>query len=80
MTTFSLKRRQNHEKNCSEGEKWSRKTLDGKCDGSMWGLGGAQKQEILKKYWFYYYFSKGQGGHEDARESLQLSQGGGGRE
>ena len=29
----------------SENEKWSRKTLDGKCDGYMWGLGGAKKQK-----------------------------------
>ena len=27
----------------SENEKWSRKTSDGKCDGYMWGLGGAKK-------------------------------------
>ena len=29
----------------SENEKWSRKTLDGKCDGYMWGLGEAQKRK-----------------------------------
>ena len=32
-------------KKWSEGEKWSRKTLDGKCDGYMWGLGGAKKRK-----------------------------------
>ena len=32
-----------HEKIWSEHEKWSRKTLDGKCNGYMWGLGGAQR-------------------------------------
>ena len=32
-----------HEKSWSESEKWSRKSLDGKCDGYMWGLGGAKK-------------------------------------
>ena len=30
-----------YEKKWSESEKWSRKTLDGKCDGYMRGLGGA---------------------------------------
>ena len=34
-----------HETKLSESEKWSRKTLDGKCDGYMWGLGGATKQK-----------------------------------
>ena len=29
----------------SESEKWSRKTLDGKRDGYMWGLGGAKKRK-----------------------------------
>ena len=32
-------------KRWSESEKWSRKTLDGKCDGYMWGLGGAKKRK-----------------------------------
>ena len=41
----------NHEIRGSESEKWSRKTLDGKCDGYMWGLGGAQA-EMLKMCWF----------------------------
>ena len=35
----------NHETKWSESEKWSRKTLDGKCDGYMWGLGGCQKRK-----------------------------------
>ena len=35
----------NHENKWSESEKWSRKTLDGKCDGYMWGLGGAKKRK-----------------------------------
>ena len=35
----------NHEKRLSESEKWSRKTLDGKYDGYMWGLGGAKKRK-----------------------------------
>ena len=30
-----------HEKKLPESEKWSRKTLDGKCDGYVRGLGGA---------------------------------------
>ena len=34
-----------HEKSWSESEKWSRKSLDGKCDGYMWGLGGAKKRK-----------------------------------
>ena len=34
-----------HEKRRSESEKWSRKTLDGTCDGYMWGLGGAQRRK-----------------------------------
>ena len=34
-----------YEKKWSESEKWSRKTLDGKCDGYMWGLGGAKKRK-----------------------------------
>ena len=41
-----------HEKKWSESEKRSRKTLDGKCDGYMWGLGGAQKWEC----WFFIGF------------------------
>ena len=35
----------NHENKWSESENWSRKTLDRKCDGHMWGLGGAQKRK-----------------------------------
>ena len=46
---FSLEReayfQKNHENKLSESEKWSRKTLDGKCDGYMWGLGGAKKRK-----------------------------------
>ena len=34
-----------NEKKWSESEKWSRKTLDGKCDGYMWGLGGVKKRK-----------------------------------
>ena len=34
-----------HEKSWSESEKWSRKSLDGKCDGYMWGLVGAKKRK-----------------------------------
>ena len=34
-----------HETKWSESEKWSRKTLDGKCDGYMWGFGGAEKRK-----------------------------------
>ena len=34
-----------HEKKWSESEKWSREALDGKCDGYMWGLGGAEKRK-----------------------------------
>ena len=34
-----------HEKKLPDNEKWSRKTLDGKCDGYMWGLGGAKKRK-----------------------------------
>ena len=34
-----------HEKKCSEDEKWSRKTLDGKGDGYSWGLSGAEKRK-----------------------------------
>ena len=41
-----------HEKKWSESEKWSRETLYGKCDGYMWGLGGAQKWEC----WFFVGF------------------------
>ena len=33
-----------HEKQLLEMEKWSRKILDGKCDGYMWGLGVAKKR------------------------------------
>ena len=46
---FLLKRgihfQKNHEKRWSESEKWSRKTLDGKCDGYMWGPGGTRKRK-----------------------------------
>ena len=34
-----------HAKKWSESEKWSRKSLDGKCDGYMWGHGGAEKRK-----------------------------------
>ena len=34
----------NHENKWSENDKWSRKTLDGKCDGYLWGLSGAEKR------------------------------------
>ena len=34
-----------HEKRWLESEKWSRKALDGKCDGYMWGLGGAKNRK-----------------------------------
>ena len=34
-----------HEKRWSEDEKWSRKTLDGKCDGYSWGLSGAESRK-----------------------------------
>ena len=33
-----------YENQLSESEKWSREALDGKCDGYMWGLGGAEKR------------------------------------
>ena len=35
----------NCEKKWSESEKWSQKTLDGKCDGYMRGLDGAEKRK-----------------------------------
>ena len=35
----------NREKTWSESEKWSQKTLDGKCDGYMRGLDGAEKRK-----------------------------------
>ena len=35
----------NGEKKLSESEKWSQKTLDGKCDGYMRGLDGAEKRK-----------------------------------
>ena len=34
-----------HEKKWSESEKWSQKTLDGKYDGYMRGLDGAEKRK-----------------------------------
>ena len=34
-----------HEKKWSESEKWSRKTLEGTCEGYMCGLGGAKKRK-----------------------------------
>ena len=36
-----------------DSEKWSRKTLDGKCDGYMRGLDGAEK----RKCWFFIGFT-----------------------
>ena len=36
----------------SENEKWSRKTLDGKCGGYMWGLGEAKKRKYRKSVGF----------------------------
>ena len=35
----------NYENKWLESESWSQKTLDGKCDGYMWGLGGAKKRK-----------------------------------
>ena len=35
----------NLETKWSESEKWSQKTLDGKCDGYMGGLDGAEKRK-----------------------------------
>ena len=35
-----------YEKKLLESEKWSRKALDGKCDGYMWGLGGPKKRKF----------------------------------
>ena len=56
-----------YENKLLESEKWSRKSLDGKCDGYMWGPGGAQKQ----KCWFFISFTitflRGQEGHEYAK-------------
>ena len=34
-------------------------------EGAWWG----RKAEMLKKYWFYYYFLKGQRGHKDANRT-----------
>ena len=34
-----------HETKLLDNEKWSRKTLDGKCDGYVRGLDGAEKRE-----------------------------------
>ena len=42
-----------HEKKWSESEKWGRETLDGKCDGYRWGLGGAENG----KCWFFIGFN-----------------------
>ena len=42
-----------HENKWSESEKWSRNTLDGKCDGYMRGLDGAEK----RKCWFFICFT-----------------------
>ena len=41
-----------HENKLLKGEKWSRKTLDGKCDGYMLGLGGAKKRICQKSLGF----------------------------
>ena len=37
-----------HENKVPESEKWSRKTVDGKCDGCILGLGGAKKRICQK--------------------------------
>ena len=42
-----------HETKLPDNEKWSRKTLDGKCDGYMRGLDGAEK----RKCWFFIGFT-----------------------
>ena len=42
----------NHEKRLSESEKWSRKTLDDKYDGYMWGHGRAKKPKCCKSVGF----------------------------
>ena len=54
------------EQKLSEGEKWSRETLYGKCDGYMWGLGGAQKRKCWKKCWFLMHLLKGQRSKKDS--------------
>ena len=41
------------EKKLLDSEKWSRKTLDGKCDGYVRGLDGAEK----RKCWFFIGFT-----------------------
>ena len=78
---FSLQRgayfQKFHGNKWSESEKCSRKSLDGKCDGYMWGLGGAKKAEILKKYLFYNYFFKAQGRLEHDQASGKCPLGGG---
>ena len=54
------------EQKWSESEKWSRKTLDGKCDGYMWGLGGAENG----KCWFLKAFFKGSRGARVSQEQI----------
>ena len=57
----------NHEKKGCESEKWSRKTLDGKCDGYMWGLGGPKSGNVEKVLVFNAFF-KGSIGPRDPQE------------
>ena len=57
-----------HEKKWSESEKWTRKTLDGTCEGYMCGLGGAKKRKCWKAIGFKRYFLKGQGCHEEVQK------------
>ena len=39
-------------KRWSDSARWSRKTINGKCDGYMGGLGGAKKRKSLKSIGF----------------------------
>ena len=58
-----------HGKKLSESEKWSQKTLDGKCDGYRWGLGGAKKRKCWFLFGFNNVFLRCQEGLEDANRA-----------
>ena len=57
-----------HEQKLSESEKLSREALDGKCDGYMWGLGGARKRKCSKSIGFLAIFWRVKDGPSNPRK------------
>ena len=65
--------RKNHATKCLECEKWSRKAVDGKCDGYMWGAWWDQKNGNVERVLVLKGFLKGSRGARGRQENEQLS-------